>query len=247
MIRLIYKISFVVFALVAAFLVIALSNDQELFIESLESKTSSDSSVFNKIKWFRFKDIDVWMMNQSHHGAGADAKHWERLAIVIDKTQSPMRARFYQLEAGPLVWSEHFKEKPFRVSCFMCHNNGPRAIRPNNDSSVMELSLRDQIKIFYWNLRMKSYGRIMASAVHDEQDKILKTPFRYQSPYENEALKVSTCMQCHKEEGFMARGLLRRQQWPTIAFMLESGQMPPSGFKLSGHEKKELDKFLQGF
>lgn len=228
-------------------LVIAVSDNQEVFIESQESKTTTGGPVFNKIKWFQFKDKDVWVMNQSHHGSLARAKTWDRLAIVVDKTQSPKVARYYQFEPGPLEWRETLSEMPFKVSCFMCHNNGPRVIRPNYDSPFDSISLKDKLKISYWNMRIKLYGRVLPSPIHEDQDKFLLQPFRYRSTYENESLQVTTCIKCHNESGFLARGLLRRQQVPTIKFMFESGQMPPLGFHLSSKEKQELEMFLEGF
>lgn len=229
-------------------LVVVTNDHQEVFLESKESKTINGGPVFNKIKWFQFKDKDVWMMNQSHHGSlGAGANSWDRLAIVVDKTQSPKRARFYQFEPGPLEWREDLAEKPFKVSCFMCHNNGPRNIRPNYDSPFNPTQFKDRFKISYWNLRMKFYGRVLADAWHNERDQSIIPPFRFRSPYENEHLKVATCVKCHKESGFLARGFLNRQQVPTIKFMLESGQMPPTGFWLSKQEKQEIEMFLEGF
>ncbi|MBK8201496.1 MAG: cytochrome c [Bdellovibrionales bacterium] len=187
------------------------------------------------------------MMNQSHHGSHAGEKAWDRLAIVVDKTQSPKIARFYQLESGPLEWREGLAEKPFKVSCFMCHNNGPRVIRPNYDSPFDPTSLKDRLKISYWNLGVKLYGRVKASPHHDERDMSQLPPFRFRSSYENERLQVATCIKCHKESGFLARGALSRQQVPTIKFMLEMGQMPPLGFRMSAQEKQELQLFLEGF
>jgi hypothetical protein len=223
------------------------SSDQEVPIESQESKTVDDGPVFNKIRWFRFQEKDVWMMNQSHHGFSAENKSWDRLAIVIDKTKAPKTARFYQFEAGPLEWREDLPQKPFRVACFMCHNNGPRAIRPNYDSLSAPIELADKVKISYWNLRIKLYGRIVVHPAHEVLDETQMPPFRVRSSYENEPLSISTCTNCHKESGFLARGLLRRQQLSTIKFMIEAGQMPPLGFWLSNNEKRELEMFLQGF
>jgi hypothetical protein len=228
-----------------AFLIV--TDDQEVFIESQESKTVTDVPVFNKIKFFQFKNKDVWMMNQSHHGSVAGEKDWDRLAIVIDKSQSPKVAKFYQLEPGPLEWREGLVEKPFKVSCFICHNNGPRAIRPNYDSQFKAISFKERLKINYWNLRVMLYGRVIASPDHDEQDKNQSPPFRFRNSFENETLQVAVCVHCHKESGFMARGALHRQQFPTIKFMLESGQMPPPGFHISKKEKSEIDLFLKGF
>jgi len=235
-------------AILIGLLALVISDGQEVFLESMESKTIEESPVFNRIKWFQFKDKDVWMMNQSHYGAkGLGPDSWDRLAIVVDKTQNPKTAKFYQLEPGPLEWKENLTQKPFKVSCFMCHNNGPRAIRPNYDSPLNPTTLQDRIKISYWNLRMKLYGRVLPDASHEEMKPALGRPFRFHSTYENEPLRVRTCMKCHKESGLFARGFLSRQQIPTIKFMLESGEMPPAGFTLSLEEKAQMEKFLEGF
>lgn len=243
----ILKATAFIIACLMGLLVVAIDDSQEVFIESKESKTTTGGPVFNKIKWFQFKDKDVWMMNQSHHGSLVGEKSWDRLAIVVDKTQSPKIARFYQFERGPLEWREGLNEKPFKVSCFMCHNNGPRVIRPNYDSPFDPTGLKDKLKISYWNLRIKLYGRVLASPAHDDRDQSQLPPFRFRSSYENEPLQVATCIKCHKESGFLVRGLLRRQRVPTIKFMLESGLMPPFGFHLSSKEKQELEMFLEGF
>ena len=241
------KIALLIFAGLILLLTTALSSGQEILIESLESKTTLGHPVFNKITWFQFPDKDVWMMNQSHHQLATEEKDWDRLAIVVDKTKSPKVAYFYQLESGSLNWSEKLPQKSFRASCFTCHNNGPRAIRPNFDSSLASISWKDQLRILAWNLRVKFYGRILADSGLDEADKGLKIPFRHRGNYENEDLKVATCVKCHQESGWIARGTLKRQQLQTIKFMVDSGQMPPPGFSLSSAEKNELGTFLRGF
>jgi hypothetical protein len=220
-----------------------------VLIESEESKTKELTSVFNQIKWTTTKTKDIWMMNQSHFGAHPDSTKWERLAIVIDKTKSPKVARFYQLEPGPLVWSEDLPKhrKPFRASCFTCHSNGPRAIRPVPRSSLASLTPQEKIKIFAWNLRIKSYGRIHYDKSHDEEDVKLDPPFHLSVPRENVALKVGTCILCHKEDGLFARGSLVHQQAWLIQRMVDKGHMPPPGFALSEEEKHQLKDFLRGF
>ncbi len=228
-------------------MIIIFNDDHEIFIESEESKTMSGNAVFNKIKWIRLEGKDVWMMNQSHHGPSLKKEAWDRLAIVVDKTITPKSVKFYQLEPGPLEWNGNQKKKPFKVACFMCHSNGPRAIRPNYSSTFSPTGLKDRLKIYMWNLRIKSYGMVSEHSSHTKLDKKLIPPFRWRGQYENEILKVKTCMRCHKESGFMARGTLKRQNVPTIKFMVERGHMPPLGFSLSQNEKKELERFLKGF
>ncbi|MDB9786667.1 hypothetical protein OAB57_01055 [Bacteriovoracaceae bacterium] len=221
-------------------------DEHEIFIESEESKTISGNAVFNKIKWIKRKNKDIWMMNQSHHGPSLKAEKWDRLAIVVDKSIEPTTVKFYQLGPGPLKWNESSTttSKPFKVACFMCHSNGPRTIRPNYSSTLSPI---EHLKIYMWNLRIKSYGKVVEDSSHTVFDKKLNTPFRWRGKYENEILKVKTCMKCHKDSGFMARGTLKRQHIPTIKFMIEKGHMPPIGFGLDENEKKALERFLEGF
>ena len=222
---------------------------EEIVIESEESKNAELKSVFNKIRWIQQQDRDIWMMNQSHFGPHPNEDKWERLAIVVDKTKSPYVASFYQIKSGPLEWSDDLIKQRvhYRARCFICHNNGPRAIRPLPESSEAPLSLADRAKMVWWNLRIKTYGRIVYNKVHDEEAGALQTPFRYDSSRDNDVLKVKTCQMCHSEEGFFARGFLLRQQNGTITHMVSSGHMPPPGFFLSDQEKKQLRDFLRGF
>lgn len=241
------KIALSISVVFLGFLAVSISDSQEVFLESWESRTVSGGSVFNKIKWFSFKDKDVWMMNQSHHGSQALKNKWERLAIVVDKTKSPITAKFFQLKPGPLEWADNLEQVPLRISCFMCHANGPRAIRPNYKSAFNPMGFKERVKVLAWNIRIKSYGRVVPHKSHKDTDQNLVPPFRWRSDYENEPLKISTCLTCHKEQGFFARGRLRRQNIPTIKFMLETGQMPPIGFWLSKEEKIQMEHFLAGF
>lgn len=226
-----------------------MSDSGAIFIESAESKNAEMKSVFNEIRWIPGINQDVWMMNQSHFGRHPKASQWERLAIVIDKTHSPPVAKYYQLAAGPLVWEESLlqKQTPYRASCFICHNNGPRALRPLNESAEARLSFVDRAKIQFWNLRIKTYGRIHYDKSHDQQDGSLAVPFSFHTPEDQAELKVKTCVICHQEQGLFARGALQRQQTGTIRSMVARGQMPPPGFSLSKREEQDLEAFLMGF
>jgi hypothetical protein len=218
-------------------------------IESAESKNAALESVYNEIRWIPGRDQDVWMMNQSHFGRNPGAHRWERLAIVIDKTTSPKTAHYYQIQPGPLEWAENLKLRPvpFRASCFTCHNNGPRAIRPQSDSALAPLTWREVVKINLWNLRIKTYGRIVYDPEHDSADPTAKVPFRFHAPRDNDLLPVPVCKHCHQEGGVFARGALRRQQIGTIQHLVKTGQMPPPGFWLSDRESRQLTEFIMGF
>lgn len=222
---------------------------ESILIESEESKNAEMAPVYNEIKWIPGENQDVWMMNQSHFGRHPSKQRWERLAIVIDKTTVPKTARFYQLTPGPLEWREDLIQQrvSYRVSCFICHNNGPRAIRPQISSTLAPLNWRDQLKLSLWNLRIKSYGRIHYDKIHDSEDASLSVGFRFHGKPHDDLLKVPLCQKCHREDGWFARGPLHRQQIGTIQHLVEKGQMPPPGFQLSADDKKHLQDFIRGF
>ncbi|HVK62177.1 MAG TPA: hypothetical protein VM432_11530, partial [Bdellovibrionales bacterium] len=204
--------------------------------------------VYNRIVFIMSGKKDIWMMNQSHHGVKASKGSWDRLAIVVDKSSSPKTARFLQLPAGPLEWSEDLplKRLPLKISCFLCHSNGPRAIRFNEANGV-SLSWRDKLTVGIWNLQIKTYGRVIADSTHDKEDPELAVPFRYRGHYENETLEVKACVKCHQDAGIVARGKLTRLNGDSIRLMVASGEMPPAGFSLSESERQEIKNFVEGF
>ncbi len=228
--------------LLTAFLVYK-TDSKEILIESLESKTVQALPVYNKIKYIKDGERDIWMMNQSHSGRTDDRSKWERLAIVVEGHE----VSFYQIESGLLEWSEDLKKRqvPYRVSCFMCHTNGPRTIRPTEGD--VALSWSERVKLLFWNTKIKLYGRLHESAEMKEADLKRETPFRHHGPLDDEPLNIQPCMKCHKENGFFARGVLTRQNRGTIQFMVQNKIMPPPGFSMTAQEEKNLNHFLRGF
>lgn len=242
-----FKLTVFILFLITILVVFLKTESHEVFLESLESKNQFGEPVFNRIKLMSTNERDIWMMNQSHHGKNTPDENWDRLAIVVDKTTQPFTARYYQLPAGPLIWSENPVTKPFRVSCFMCHNNGPRVIRPNNQSATHPINSIETIQIFFLNFKIRSYPRILPDATHLGKTDSVGAPFRWTGNYENETLEVKACTKCHNEIGPRARGKLTRQQTPTIRFMVESGFMPPHDSQLNKNEQKQIMRFMQGF
>ena len=110
-----------------------LSKTSEIKIQSKESKTIDGFAVYNSIKLISEKNKDIWMMNQSHFGQNPDPTMLDRLVIIVDTSTKPKSAEFYQLPSGKLEWSEDLRLQKidYKVSCFMCHANGPRALRPD--------------------------------------------------------------------------------------------------------------------
>ena len=93
--------------------------------ESLESRTDSGAPVFNQIGFVGGWSQDVWLMRQSHHGfTKSPERDWDRLAIVVDKTERPYRARFYEFRPGPLRLADASEAAPFKARCYACHAVG---------------------------------------------------------------------------------------------------------------------------
>lgn len=202
--------------------------DDEITFQSLESISTGGKPVFNTIKYIKSNGRDIWMMNQSHYGLNIPREKVDRLAIVITNRN----VSFYQLKPGPLLWEDNLLNKQVtkKVSCLVCHNNGPRVVRPNFDS--FDVGWLGKARIFFWNMKIKSYG-------------LLKTEEKIE--FGNKVLKVAACTKCHKNEGFFARGELREHNASAIEFMLKNKIMPPVGFSLSENELREVKDFVQGF
>ena len=206
-----------------------------LSIESKESKTEMGGSVFNKITFIQQPSRDIWTMKQSHLGHDLKEDEWDELMIVVDKTQNPYRAQYYQFYQG--------NEVEYRVSCFICHANGPRAIRPNYESEEAKLSFADHAKVIFWNLRIKSYGKIM---IEQQVQKERAVPLAFNTSMDNSQLNLKSCNQCHGGDGLFSRNSLKRQHAVAIEHLVESGAMPPWPFKLDHHERQQLKLFLKG-
>jgi hypothetical protein len=221
--------------------------------QSLESKTMENGPVFNEVRYLKHSGKEIWMMNQSHHGLQAPAQQWDRLAIVISRENEKKVSHFYQLPPGRLEWSEDLPAQNLnlKVSCFACHNNGPRAIRPDNEG--LSLNAWSKLRVQLWNLKIKTSGRIYESEKQRAEDQHAAVPFRRAQDRLNESLKIETCSLCHREESeeggkaWFARGILKRQQRATIAFLTENKLMPPPGFELSATELQNLKLFVNGF
>lgn len=212
--------------------------NSSIVFESEESRTLTGGAIYNEIKWFKQGSKDIWMMNQAQHGLGNEQ---DRLAIIVENSFTPARVKFFQLAPGELKWTGNEKVIGYKVPCYICHSNGPRAIRPVLNSLKTPVGWKNQVKIFLWNLKIKSYKNLKE---HDDQK---RSSFKRHGGFANERLKVATCTNCHKEKGLLARGFLTRQHKITIEHMLNKGHMPPIGFNLSDTEKAQIQRFLKGF
>ena len=131
-----------------------LHDSDPLLIESMESKTTEGGAVYNKIQYRPDDTKDIWLMEQSHLGLKAKKHVWDKIAIVVDKSQKPYKAKFFQYENSDQEISTNLKPIDYKVSCFFCHSNGLRAIRPNGLSKTVKLSLWDQARVLVWNTKI---------------------------------------------------------------------------------------------
>lgn len=246
--------SLVVFAtlgsLSATLFLAALADRRVLTFESLESKTNALKPVFNRIMFSQGTSGDIWLMQQSHQGLPTSDHEWstaDLIAISItDSATGQQRATFLQLTPAPLEAHQDqvdlSKAEGFKAPCAMCHSNGPRVIRPNLKSADTPLSYWDRWRVFAWNLKIKSYGKV--SVAPSPSESLGPVPFRFSSTAANKPLTVEACAICHKETGFLARGVLTKQNQPSIRFMVENGFMPPLGMQLPESDRRELMRFL---
>ncbi len=198
---------------------------------SEESKTMDMKPVFNTITYTPKPNGDWWVMDQSHLGKDASKKNWDRIGIWVDKTSKPFSVRYYQIEP----YGNGTKEIPPKVKCFVCHTNGPRAIRPDDSNN---LGIKNKIKIQYLNLVMKAYGPVSISKnqIH---------PIRFSMEYANQEIKIPTCMKCHNTDSNFGRGKLYTQNIATIKNMINRGHMPPLGFKMTTKDHEILKIYLK--
>ena len=226
-------------ALIGSLVFCLFADSSAILIESLESKTSEGSAVFNSIQLKRQNGQDIWLMEQSHAGSKLPKKYWDKLAIVVDEGMNgEKRAQFSQLKSGPEVISHHLSSTDFKVSCYFCHSNGPRAIRPNWASKEAPINLWNRARIFLWNIRIKTYGLVRGEGRESQR------AFRHPGKLANEVLRVKTCQLCHTEKAWFSRGELTKQNFMAIRFMVKNQLMPPPGFSLSDDEKKQIEAFV---
>ena len=130
-----------------------------IVFESAESE-SFGNPVFNRVTWETRGGKDVWVMQQSHEGLNKEFQSWERVSIAVDLSKKV--AVFRQHVSGEIDPQKtlHAKKQNYRSACYLCHSNGPRAIRPKWDSTFVQLNSWDTLRVTAWNLRMKLYGSI---------------------------------------------------------------------------------------
>lgn len=224
--------------LVCGVIYIFLSSESITF-ESIESKTIEGKAVFNQVSFESRGEVDIWKMRQSHGGRLLALNEWDELMIKVDKKKRPYQVSFHQLKNG--------KESEYQVSCYYCHSNGPRIIRPETNSESAPLTFNQKLQIGMWNLRMKSYGKveIKKSSLLLNKNK-RATPLMYLGKKDLEPLTLTTCSMCH-HDSWWGRGKLTKQQTMAINHLVDRGEMPPWPFSLSENEKQQIQEYLNEF
>lgn len=212
------------------------STDSVVF-RSLESALPDGNPVFNRIKFISGWNQDIWLMQQSHSGLSVDFKNWDRLAIIVDKTRKPMRARFFQFVPGELKLPSVSEAAPYKARCFACHPNGPRAVRWDRISAEARPTLQERAQISLWNLRIKTYGKVDSVP---GQEIAGGAPFRSRHPIFAQTLKLKSCTRCHAETGI--RNPLKLEQISTAHFLVQKGFMPPFPFQADPSDVENLNR-----
>jgi len=221
-----------------------------VIFESEESKTLEGKPVFNQV-WLEKSDEqeDIWAMRQSHHGAKFYPA--DQLRIVINKNTRPYRASFFQYSEKN---GKAFEEVQYRASCFACHANGPRALRPVLNSEIFPLEVKSRLLVALWNFKIKSYGRVETAPETLIKEKVRAVKLKFEGAMDQDILKVKTCLYCHSDgsdpDGRWwqnhKRAPLLRQHAMSIQHLVETNQMPPFPFKLEEAEREAIQQFING-
>lgn len=191
--------------------------------KSQESKTKEGNAVFNKVTLVTNSHTDTWKMKQSHHGKSS--KIWDEIEIIVDKTQDPYAARFIQLKNN--------KPIDYKASCFRCHPNGPRLIRPHKETV---LSFRQKLVLQKMNSLIKSYGFVKTDDFFKS-----KIPLIMNKDHSKKHLKIRSCSKCHNG---VERGYITKENTNTAKFLLINKQMPPWPYTIDKADVNLLNEFL---
>jgi len=234
----------------AALFFAALADRRPIAFESEESLTNNGGAIFNRVTYQTEPEGDVWMMQQSHEGLPANDEQWSRVDRIAIRVQSHKSdgstATFLQLAPGKFRDADgkpDLKEiTGFRVPCGICHSNGPRVMRPKISSITAPLSTWDRWRVFVWNIKIKSSGRV--NTIRSPSEDLGRVPFRFRSHEANAPITITVCTICHRDRGPLARGVLTRQNYLSIRFMVKRGYMPPLGLPLTDATRQQLLEFM---
>lgn len=207
-----------------------ISQNSSFLFKSDESKTERGKAVFNKIKFVQNDNLDVWEMEQSHHGKYAKKSDWDHIKIIVNTSKKPYQASFHQIKNG--------EEVEYTANCLRCHSSGPRLIRPSSDQI---LSMKQRVLLAHWNYKIKSYGEVQLLKNPLKQSRRVKLNI----PNSHKSVTVKSCTACHRRGG--PRAELTSFQKGTILYMLKNKHMPPWPYKpLNQLEKAKLLKQVYG-
>ncbi len=204
--------------------ILASCNSNFISFESKESKNQFNKNVFNQIKLKSTKYQDTWYMNQNHTKNSFE-DDFDQLKIIVDKKNK--KVNYYQFKDN--------KKVPFSVKCTLCHSNGPRTITPTS-RSYENLTLNEKMILYYWNIKIKTYGKLINN----------QNSLNFEDYY-NQPLTINSCTKCHNNDDYLSRGSLKRGNFLAIKYQLENNLMPPWPYTISEKEKFEIKKFLSGF
>ncbi len=186
---------------------------------SAESSAATGAPITNRVRRLRDGAIDVWLMRQRQSATdGDDPRYWSHVGIVIDRGVRPVTATFLEFEPLPVAAGLPAPIPP-RVPCLRCHANGLRALRPSD--GTLPLGALQLVK--RWNDEIAADGVV---AAHVPSDVALANALNLTLPGADAPLDLATCRDCHDDAGTV-RGTLRRAHGASIAFLTESGAMPP--------------------
>jgi|GEM_PF-780157 len=222
--------------------------------QSRESRTVSDGPVFNRVRYVREGQRDVWILEQSHKGISAlaeTAAASDRFVIAVEDGRATFQ-QFAPGSANALARQEtraREHEVEYGVACGVCHANGPRALRPDLSSRKAPLSVRDRLAVFVWNLKISTGRRIAALETRlpvTEGGTQRKVAFGPRASFWNERLDIPSCNRCHGGSHPLARAPLLRRNFATIAFLVNAGDMPPPLHPFPEADRQRLASFLSG-
>lgn len=225
-----FKVCFLLGAVAMLSLLFLENYSQTITFESSESKNVNEVPVINTVGYKRENGVSTWSMQQNHH----DGKDVDDLKIIVQSKGAHKEASFYQFKDN--------MNSEYRVSCFTCHANGPRAIRYNANSKVAKVNVLEEVVIAYWNLKIKHQGTVNTKQNTQIEQRARVVPLKFEGRLDTKAFKLESCSLCHGAGSIMGRAELQYQQLGTIKHLVETEQMPPLFFTVSKEDRDYLWK-----
>lgn len=177
--------------------------------------TSKESSInffeeptLNSIEWLANADFDVWLLRQKIF----QENDFRSYALVYDKRKAPPTAYYLEVKQDGYKWRGG--------TCYECHVNGPRLIRPLKPELVGNQRTLEEVNAYLATLP------------------VVETHFPANEPRDNgaERLRFPKCDQCHND---VERGAIYSTHADASALIVASGEMPIRD-RLSSEESYEL-------